>query len=137
MPEAFAEAAVRHWSDAEFCSADHRHPNADQLYGFAAECALKAALLQLPGCLDSGALQRRYREHVNDLWEIIPVQSVHKTSATLVALLRLPVKPFADWSVDQRYEPDVAITVDAMRAHRDAARRVLGAVGLLGVLRGK
>ena len=54
MAEAYADAAVRHWSDAEFFKEDQRLPNADQLYGFAAECALKVALLKVPGCVSSG-----------------------------------------------------------------------------------
>lgn len=136
MPETYDKAAFRHWSDAEFCVGDQRHPNADQLYGFAAECAFKAALIKIPGCLSSGALQKKYREHVNELWEVIPVQSVHSSVPGLVPLLRTPAKPFADWSIDQRYESGEAISADRVKKHREAARRILGAVGLLGERRG-
>jgi len=132
MAEAYAEAAVRHWSDAEFLNNDHRLPNADQLYGLAAECALKVALFQIPSCVSNGALLGRYREHINELWERIPLQSVERIAAGLVPLLRMPTKPFADWSVDQRYESGDSIKSDAVKKHRDAARRALGAVGLLG-----
>ena len=86
MAEAHDKAALRHWSDAEFCTSDQRLPSADQLYGFAAECAFKAALLKLPGCVDSGALQKRYKEHVNELWELIPVQSLHTIAKGLVRI---------------------------------------------------
>ncbi|MGK3990208.1 hypothetical protein WME99_44605 [Sorangium sp. So ce136] len=136
MAEAYAAAAVRHWSDAEFCKDAQRLPNADQLYGFAAECALKVALLKVPGCVGSGELQKRYREHVDALWELIPLQSVERFAAQLVPLLRSTTKPFADWSIDQRYASGEAITIDILNKHREAARRVIGAVGLLGERRG-
>jgi hypothetical protein len=136
MAEAYADAAVRHWSDAEFFTGNARLPNADQLYGFAAECALKAVLFKAPACVAGGALQKRYKEHVNDLWELVPLQSIEKIAAGLVPLLRMPAKPFADWSVDQRYESGETITQEVVKKHRDAARRALGAAGLLGERRG-
>jgi hypothetical protein len=136
MAESYAAAAYRHWSDAELFKNDHRLPNADQLYGFAAECALKVVLLKLPGCVNDGVLQRRYKEHVDLLWEHIPLQSIEKIAAGLGPLLRMQTKPFADWSIDQRYESGEAINASVLTKHRDAARRVLGAVGLLGERRG-
>jgi hypothetical protein len=136
MAEAYADAAVRHWSDAEFFKDARRLPNADQLYGFAAECALKVALFQIPSCMNGGVLQRRYKEHVNDLWELIPLQGIERIAAGLVPLLRMQTKPFADWSIDQRYESGDAINNDVVTKHREAARRALGAVGLLGERRG-
>lgn len=136
MAEAYADAAVRHWSDAEFCNNAHRLPNADQLYGFAAECALKVALVQIPSCMNGEVLQRRYKEHVNELWELIPLQGIERIAAGLVPLLRMQTKPFSDWSIDQRYESGDAINSDILTKHRDAARRALGAVGLLGERRG-
>jgi hypothetical protein len=136
MADAYADAAVRHGSDAELLNEEHRLPDADQLYGFAAECALKAALLKIPGCVSSGVLQRRYKEHVGELWELIPVQSIEKIAPGLVSLLRMGTKPFADWSIDQRYESGEAISSDTLKRHRDAARRALGAVSLLGERRG-
>lgn len=136
MAEAYANAAIRHWSDAELCANHARSPNADQLYGFAAECALKVVLLKVPACASSGALQKRYKEHVNDLWELVPLHGVEKIAAGLVSLLRMPAKPFSDWSVDQRYESGEGISDAIVKKHRDAARRALGAAGLLGERRG-
>jgi len=136
MAEAYADAAVRHWSDAEFFNTARRLPNADQLYGFAAECALKVALIKIPSCMDGGVLQRRYKEHVAELWELIPLQSIERIAVGLVPLLRMQNKPFADWSIDQRYESGEAINTNIVNKHRDAARRALGALGLLGERRG-
>lgn len=96
----------------------------------------KVALLKIPGCVSGGALQGKYREHIDELWELIPLQSIQRTAAGLVAFLRSPTKPFADWSVDQRYESGEAVDAEIVKKHREAARRVLGAVGLIGARSG-
>lgn len=136
MTEAYADAACRHWSDAEHLHGVTRLPNADHLYGLAAECALKVVLLQIPACLESGSLQKRYYQHINELWELMPLQSVTRLASGLVPLLRMQSKPFSDWNVDQRYASGEATTDTILKTHRDAARRVLGAAGLLGERRG-
>jgi hypothetical protein len=136
MAEAYDDAAVRHWSDAEFCKSDQRHPNADQLYGFATECAIKHALGNIPVFLSGGALQKQYKRHIDELWDVISLQSIRKSASALAALSHMSPSPFADWSVDQRYESGEAITLAIVEKHRKAASRVLGAVGLLGVRRG-
>ena len=38
----FSNAHNRHWQDAELLFCDRRWANADHLYGFSAECGLKA-----------------------------------------------------------------------------------------------
>ena len=40
----FSDAHRRHWEDAELLHAYSRWANADQLYGFSAECGLKAVM---------------------------------------------------------------------------------------------
>lgn len=131
MPEAYGDAALRHWSDAVFLESDKRLPNADQLFGIAAECAIKAAVAQIPSCAAGGVLTKRYREHVEILWDRVPLQDVHKRFPGLVALLKAG-RPFADWGIEHRYEPDSATHPAAMLRHCEAAKRVLGAVSLLG-----
>lgn len=135
MAEAFGEAAQRHWSDASLLEREGRHPNADHLFGVATECALKAALLTVSAYVASGRLLRKYQEHIDVLWDLVPVQNLHKRYPNLVALLRAG-NTFSDWKVDQRYEADSAISEDAMSRHRDAAKRILGAAALLGSRRG-
>ncbi len=44
MPEAYGDAAKRHYADARMLAASQRYDNAGHLIGFAAECALKHAL---------------------------------------------------------------------------------------------
>ena len=63
----FADAHRRHWEDAELLYDHERWANADQLYGFSAECGLKAVMrsLGMPAKTPS-----QYRKHVQELWPI-------------------------------------------------------------------
>lgn len=124
MAEAFNTAALRHWRDGVLLEQEARISNSDQLYGFAAECAIKSALSHAPG-----------RKHIDLLWDSIPVQSVQRRFPGLAAVLRLD-NPFRDWTTDDRYAEDDAVSLTALAAHRDATRRLLGAVGLLGTRAG-
>ena len=47
MNENYSSAAKRHWNDGETLTKRERLDNADQLFGFSAECALKSALNSL------------------------------------------------------------------------------------------
>jgi hypothetical protein len=132
MPENFSDAASRHWMDGVQLHSSNRVSNADQLFAFATECALKVALLQLPNCVENKRLTARYLEHVDVLWDRIPVQNLHRRFPTLVAVLKLE-NPFQNWNPGQRYEDDTAVTPAMLEQHREAAKRVLGAMGFSGV----
>jgi hypothetical protein len=131
MTAAFDHAATRHWSDARLLEDEGRLPNADHLFGLAAECAIKSALVQLSELTPGGELAAGYQEHIEKLWDHARLHGFQRTFPNLQAVLRLP-NPFDDWKVDQRYERGNAVTVDVKNRHRDAAKRVLGAVRLLG-----
>lgn len=131
MAEDYEASAVRHYHDAELLKENQRLANGDHLFGFAAECAIKIALVGLPGFATGGKLHPAYRKHVNQLWDLVPVQSLHRRHRTLIMVLKQQ-SPFHDWSVDQRYEPDGAVTAQAVENHRQIAKRILGSVGLLG-----
>jgi hypothetical protein len=135
VPEAFENAALRHWSDAVLLGQKQRLANADQLLGLAAECAIKSALMQLPGCSDAGRLRDTYRDHVDRLWSRLALQGLQKRFPALSAYVHAS-NPFADWSVSQRYGSDSEVTATTHEKHLQAARRLLGAVGLLGVRAG-
>lgn len=47
LPIDYGDSADRHWLDAELLRGGRRTNNADQLYGLAAECALKAIMVRL------------------------------------------------------------------------------------------
>lgn len=129
--EDYSAAALRHWSDAQLLERGNCFENADQLYGFAAECALKKALVELPAFAKNGMLDTTYKLHVNDLWYKVNHQSLQKRYASLYAVLKA-TSPFSDWHVDQRYLADGIVSLEAMRIHRDTAKRLLGTVGLTG-----
>ncbi len=133
MPECFDVAAVRHFRDGGILSERQSLENADQLFGFAAECAIKSALVTLPGCVQQGELSKPFRhKHVKELWDLVPLQGLQRRFPSLLTVLRGLQQPFADWSTDQRYGPDGAITSEVLDRHREAAKRVLGSVGLTG-----
>jgi hypothetical protein len=135
MTEAFEESATRHWRDADLLEREGRRANADQLVGFAAECAIKAALCQLPGFAPGGELSSHYRAHINELWGKVHWQGIHRRFPTLMALLKQP-NPFHDWSVDQRYAPEGTISEEASKRHSSIAKRLISSVGLSGVRAG-
>lgn len=106
--------------------------NADQLYGFAAECAIKKALSSLPAFAKNGCLHKGYKDHIDLLWNKAGHQSLQKAVPHLSMLLRC-ANPFADWHVDQRYGGDGTVSREALNIHRDFTKRLLGAVGLNGI----
>ena len=136
VTEDFGGAAVRHYRDGDLLQRNARMANADQLFGFAAECGIKCALATVLGLAGRGGLQSRYKEHIETLWDLAAIQSTQKRYPCLYAVLTGLQNPFADWSTDQRYGPDDVTSESAVGNHRTAAGRILGAVGLTGELRG-
>jgi hypothetical protein len=134
MTEDYASAARRHFLDGRILRSKGRIPNSDQLFGFAVECALKSVLVCLPGCASGGALQLKYREHVDALWGLVPLQGIQKRSKSLFVVLRSLREPFDDWSTSQRYESDRAVDAVAAERHFCVAKRVCGALEFLGEL---
>lgn len=132
---AYEHAALRHWADSTHLHALDRIENADQLAGLAAECAIKVALSQLDQCMDGAQRDRlaeRYRQHVDVLWERARIQGFQRRFPKLAQVLKTE-NPFVDWRVDQRYDDDGSVTAEAKERHRQAARRLLGSVGLNGL----
>lgn len=66
--ENYADAALQHWKDAQLLDKENRVENADHHYGFAAECAIKKVLIELPTFSNAGTLEGSYKEHDNILW---------------------------------------------------------------------
>lgn len=135
IPEDYAAAATRHFQDGALLENGRRISNADQLFGFAAECAIKSALVDLPAFVAGGTLAPPYHKHVNQLWDLACLQGIQKRYPGLVVVLKRLPQPFANWSTDQRYGPDTVVTGEAVTRHHQAAVRVLGSVGLNGVRR--
>lgn len=132
--ENYADAALRHWHDAQLLEKENRVENADHLYGFVAECAIKKVLVILPAFSTTGMLEAAYKEHVNILWGKVKHQSLQKSYPALSALLK-STNQFSDWHVKQRYFSDRTISKVAMESHKKSASRLLGSANIIGVRR--
>lgn len=125
-PADFPNAHVRHWQDAEFLFGDGRWANADQLYGFSAECGLKAVMVAggMPVDPEAGApTERRHKKHIHELWNVFR-SFVH--GRPVGGLLRhLPESnPFKAWSHHNRYASSSHFDAGAVKPHRTAACQV-------------
>lgn len=114
----FSASAKRHYQDAGLLEDNSRLANAGQLYGFCAECGIKALLLSLgyPTAADGSPIDRRehrmqnssipyVREHINKLTEIkneLDTYASGRSGAKYLALIP-NIHFFSDWSVDHRY----------------------------------
>ena len=129
--ENYPVAAFRHWRDAQLLERENCLENGDQLYGIAAECAIKKALIELPAFAKVGILDESFKKHINELWDKVNHQSLQKRYSCLCAILKAP-NPFLNWHIDQRYAADGVVSIEVMQIHRDVTKRLLGAVGLNG-----
>lgn len=108
----FFEASKRHHADATLLQKEGRDPNAGHLFGFSAECGIKALLVDSGYPTDSdGDLKKptaptfNPRTHVDALTGLLP-QIVSYLSGRSGAkyLAHIPnVGDFADWRASHRY----------------------------------
>lgn len=123
MATDFANAHDRHRQDAEFLENATRLPNADHLYGFAAECGLKA-LMTVFGMPVTGTGDPRSRDdrvHIDRLWARYPTY----LSSQHVADYPLDVENyFDDWRAGDRYEGEGHVTSPRLSRHRHGAEHV-------------
>jgi len=114
----FKSSAIRHFDDAGFLEADKREANAGQLYGFCAECGIKALLIALgyPTDADGSPIGRKalknhpdkppyIREHIDVLVAIkIEIENCASGRSGAKYLALIPsIDSFSDWSTDYRY----------------------------------
>ena len=125
----FGVAGRRRFTDGRHLFDHERHVNADHLAGLAAECTLKALLVEYlgivvrssgPPLLPDGARLG----HLPDLWPQIASYVDGRAGAQLTELLA-DVNPFAEWRIDDRYADGEDIDETACYAHLQAASRVL------------
>jgi hypothetical protein len=127
----FKESARRHWVDAELLRQAGRTLNAGQLYGFMAECGLKALLVAhgLP-IEPNGDIKRRpvtaYRKHPPDLTRQISTLAIFPDgrAATRYLAMLPDLAHFDDWSIDHRYWAATAHPSGSLNNWREAARQV-------------
>lgn len=125
-PADFPDAHARHWQDAELLAQAGRWANADQLYGYSAECGLKAVMVAngMPVAGQTGSpTKRRHRQHIQRLWGTF--RSFVEGRPTASLLRHLPQSnPFAQWSQDNRYAAGHHFSAATVTPHREAARQV-------------
>ncbi|MFM0700735.1 hypothetical protein [Paraburkholderia sediminicola] len=129
--ENFADAAGRHWVDGLVLESEARTENADQLFGIAAECAIKAALMMSATHITAGTLSKTYRTHIDELWDRISANALPKHLRSLPPLLRME-NPYTDWSIEQRYGDSGVVSAEALERHKSMAKRLISAVGIVG-----
>ncbi len=129
----FKSAAKRHFADAEFLESQGRSANAGQLYGFTAECGLKALLVAhgVPTELNGDIRIRPktgYREHIPVLSQAVATLTVFPDGRTATHYLSmLPgLASFNDWSIDHRYWIESVVPSGSLPNWREAARQVSG-----------
>lgn len=138
VPVAYEQAARRHLADAETLFNQGRLANAGQLYGFVAECGLKALLLACgvaPG--SDGGMPSEHpakpgkphpmRQHMPNLTGRIAAngQLIPDGPKATNYMATMPqLASFSDWSVDHRYWHDSALPLASVANWRGAAREV-------------
>lgn len=125
----FHGASRRHYRDAELLMNSKRIPNAGHLFGFAAECGIKALLVAYGLETDSrtGDIMEtrpyKYKTHVNTL--INNVQTFPGSRQYSKYLGMMPnMKAFSDWNAGHRYWNESAIPPSCSGWHH-AAKEVL------------
>ena len=121
----FRDAHLRHWQDAELLKQAGRWANADQLYGYSAECGLKAVMVAngMPVDAAGSPTERRHKQHIQNLWGAFRSFVHDRHTASL--LHHLPEQnPFARWSHSDRYAASGHFTAATVSPHREAAQQV-------------
>ena len=125
-PTDFTDAHRRHWDDAELLFGRQRWANADQLYGFSAECGLKAVMMFLGMPVDAATgtpTESHHKQHVQDIW---PEFVAFVTGQSGARFLRWLPKgaPFTDWSHHNRYAHHSHFARANVDPHRAAAQSI-------------
>ena len=129
----FRAAHRRHWDDAGLLFDNCRWPNADQLYGFSAECGLKAIMVgeEMMSIADTGKPKRKFRKHIDIFWQVFcdhmgDRREDHMGGRREWAYLRqLPGgEPFANWSTNDRYASGECFDENRVKRHREATWQI-------------
>lgn len=110
----FLAASKRHYKDAELLTNSGRIPNAGHLFGFAAECGLKALLVSYGLNTDPNTgdifepRPHKYKTHVDILINHIYAFPTSRNFAKYLAMM--PTLPaFSNWRAEHRYFDEVFI----------------------------
>jgi hypothetical protein len=125
----FGPAAHRHLNDATWLEANGRHVNADHLAGAAAECGLKAILIDFFGghADESGRPHfgnKKMGFHLPRLWAEIATTAQGRSASSFSVLLSED-NPFETWDIAERYSDGAHISTERTKTHIKHARRIL------------
>jgi len=137
-PIAYEPAARRHMTDAEVLFAAKRLANAGQLYGFVAECGVKALVIACGVKPDAqGGIPRSrpeshkdkhpLRVHLPTLMSNISADSQlipDGIQATRYLALVPSRNNFHDWLIDHRYWREDSLPITSIHQWRAAAREI-------------
>jgi hypothetical protein len=120
-------AARRHFKDTELLRLQGRSENAGQLYGFNAECGLKAILVALGIGVDpKGDISRDYHKHMPNLGKLFLALDIFpngKTAPMCIAHLK-SLSNFDDWEISHRYWSTSALPTDSLPKWQQAAGEI-------------
>ena len=131
MSSNFKEAAKRHYEDARYLRSDNRQPNAGQLFGFSAECGIKALLVGLGHPTDaSGGITPAWglRGHIHQIHGVFGLLNQFGVDSRQSAKYHAMVPhlgDFSDWHTDHRYASAAEILLPLVEKWDSAAQEVL------------
>lgn len=135
IPVSYFSAAKRHCQDAELLFSHGRNSNAGQLYGFVAECGIKALLIGSGYSSDPATGEiiqqkpEKLREHIHILTTKINTISHYLSGRNAARYIQMVPKigDFDDWNTCHRYYLDSAIpsSITKWRLAADEVMRML------------
>lgn len=123
MQADFSDANERHWHDAELLLTGERWANADHLYGFSAECGLKALMVAfgMP-CNEVGSpREQRDWKHIDKL---STRYEAYRSGSAFADYRCDDVDAFANWLVSDRYANQAEFDANYVAVHRNAAQAI-------------
>ncbi|MGF3217339.1 hypothetical protein [Streptomyces albidoflavus] len=154
QPPAFAVASRNHYRAARLAAKEDLRISADHLAGLAAECAVKAILIDFLGSRlnarnmpENPEVEALYRVgntmkwkkqhgHLPELWEHLTAVAHRRRGGGSGALFTQLIwkNPFAHWDVGDRYCDGTAITKADIDQHLKAAYALIAAHEQAGIL---
>jgi len=120
MSTDFRDASARHFEDAMLLETHARPHNADHLFGFSAECSLKAAMVGIGQPVGPDGAPIGYKNHIDALWAKFQSFSSGLLDAKYLAYVP-PTNPFASWQTEQRYWGRTSFSAPNLATHRTAS----------------
>lgn len=129
-PADFLDAHFRHLKDAGLLYSNERWANASHLYGFAAECGLKALMAKMAPQkwpLGGKPIDADDRCHINEekkanTWDRYQTY-LSGSSAPAYSLPASP-NPFGNWDASDRYAKQTHFSDGSITTHKQGAERV-------------